>query len=316
MVSLDIENCKVALLAGGKSGERDISFASGEGARKALLEAGFQVEMFDPAKRTDLHALIDGDFDVAFMCLHGRYGEDGRVQGFLETIGIPYTGSGVWSSALAMDKPKAKIQYGHSGLKTPKGFVFTYGDEINYDEVIAELGEDCVVKPCNEGSALGVYMAHGAIELEDVINIAFQNADEIMVEQRIFGLEATATVIGGKKIQALPVIQIVPKSKFYDFDAKYLPGGSEHICPAPFDEDLTKEIQDMALEAHRSLGCWGMSRSDFMIDEQGVPWILETNTIPGMTQTSLMPDAAAADGISFPDLCTKLIEYAFECKER
>ena len=302
--------CRVALLAGGKSGEREISLASGEGARHALEEAGFDVTVLDPAEKEDLKRLIDGPFDVAFLCLHGKYGEDGTMQGLLEIIGLPYTGSGVWSSALAMDKAKAKVYYERDGIPTPPSIVLHAGEEFAAADVIRALGSHCVVKPGTEGSALGVYIVEGAEAVADAVKKALEIDDEVLIERYIKGKELTVAVIGGDHPQALPIIEIVPKSDFYDFESKYAPGGSQHLCPAPLAPDVAAMVQDLAVRAHESLSCRGMSRSDFILEEDGSCWTLETNTIPGMTGTSLLPDAARAAGMSFPELCTKLIQIA------
>lgn len=308
----DPRQCRVALLAGGKSGEREISLASGEGARSALEEAGFDVTVLDPADKEDLKRLIDGPFDVAFLCLHGKFGEDGTVQGMLEVIGLPYIGSNVWSSALAMDKPKAKLYYERDGIPTPPSVTLMKGDEIDATQIVEMLGEHCVVKPGTEGSALGVFIVSGAQEIADALEKAFEIDSDVLVERYIKGTELTVAVIGNDDLKALPIIEIVPKSDFYDFESKYAPGGSQHICPAPLPDDVTQTIQALAMRAHRSLSCRGVSRSDFILEDDGSCWILETNTIPGMTGTSLLPDAARAAGISFPQLCTKLIGYALE----
>lgn len=308
----DPRQCRVALLAGGKSGEREISLASGEGAREALEEAGFDVTVLDPADKEDLKCLIDGPFDVAFPCLHGKYGEDGTMQGFLEVIGLPYIGSNVWSSALAMDKAKAKLYYEKDGIPTPPSITLTAGSKADPHEIVETLGEHCVVKPGTEGSALGVFIVEGEQAVADAIDKAFEIDNEVLVERYIKGTELTVAVIGNDDLEALPIIQIVPKSDFYDFESKYAPGGSQHICPAPLPEDVTLRVQDMAIRAHQSLSCRGVSRSDFILEDDGSCWILETNTIPGMTGTSLLPDAARAAGISFPKLCTTLVQYALE----
>lgn len=304
--------CKVALLAGGKSGEREVSLASGEGAKEALEEAGFSVTVFDPAEKEDLKALIDGDFDVAFLCLHGKYGEDGTVQGMLEVLGLPYIGSDVWSSALAMNKVKAKVFYERAGIRTPRSITLRSTRERELDSIIEEIGKQCVVKPATEGSALGVFIVSGKEELEDAIAKAFSLDKEVLVESYIKGEEFTVAVIGNDNPEALPIIKIVPTSDFYDFESKYAPGGSQHLCPAPLSEEVTAEMQRMAVDAHQALGCKGVSRSDFIMDDEGLLWILETNTIPGMTGTSLLPDAGRAAGMSFPQLCTKLVQLALE----
>ncbi len=310
----DPRHCRVALLAGGKSGEREISLASGAGAREALGEAGFDVTVLDPAENDDLKRLIDEPFDVAFLCLHGKHGEDGTIQGFLEMIGLPYTGSGVWSSALAMDKAKAKPYYDRAGISTPPSVTLQAGEEVNAASIIDKIGTHCVVKPGTEGSALGVFIVNGAAEAEDAIEKAFELDGEVLIERYVRGTELTVAVIGDDDLEALPIIKIVPTSEFYDFNSKYAPGGSQHICPAPLDDETTAMVKDLAIRAHRALSCSGMSRSDFILDDEGTCWILETNTIPGMTGTSLLPDAARAAGISFPELCTRLIKFALHVR--
>ena len=310
MSVFDPHEYRVALLAGGTSGEREVSLASGEGAQAALKEAGFEVCMLDPANKEDLKRLIDEPFDVAFLCLHGKCGEDGTVQGFLEVVGIPYIGSGVWSSALAMDKVKAKLFYERANLPTPPSVTVTAGDMIDGDKIVAALGEHCVVKPATEGSALGVFIVEGAHDVEEAISKALEIDDEVVVERFIKGTELTVAVLGDDVLEALPVIEIVPSNEFYDYESKYAPGGSKHICPAPLSEEMTERVQHLAVRAHRALSCRGVSRSDLILEDDGSCWILETNTIPGMTGTSLLPDAARAAGISFPELCTRLIKMA------
>ncbi|BAK45955.1 D-alanine--D-alanine ligase [Eggerthella sp. YY7918] len=310
MSVFDPHEYRVALLAGGTSGEREVSLASGEGAQAALKEAGFEVCMLDPANKEDLKRLIDEPFDVAFLCLHGKCGEDGTVQGFLEVVGIPYIGSGVWSSALAMDKVKAKLFYERANLPTPPSVTVIAGDMIDGDNIVAALGERCVVKPATEGSALGVFIVEGPHDVEEAISKALEIDNEVVVERFIKGTELTVAVLGDDVLEALPVIEIVPSNDFYDYESKYAPGGSKHICPAPLSEKMTERVQDLAVCAHRALSCRGVSRSDLILEDDGSCWILETNTIPGMTGTSLLPDAARAAGISFPELCTRLIKMA------
>lgn len=306
------EDLRVALLAGGASDEREISLASGRGAGNALREAGFSVTEFDPAEKKDLQNLIAGNYDVAFLCMHGKMGEDGTLQGFLEMIGLPYIGSGVWSSALAMDKAKSKLFYENAGIQTPVSVTLYSPDDMSVEDILSTVGESCVVKPATEGSALGVYIVKGADEVKDAIEKAFELDSEVLVETFVKGTELTIAVLGNEQLEALPVIQIVPRNEFYDFESKYAPGGSQHLCPAPLNAEATEKVQAMAKAAHRVLGCSGISRSDFIMDENGEFWILETNTLPGMTETSLLPDAARAAGIEFPELCTRLIELALE----
>ena len=310
--SLNPQDCQVALLSGGTSGEREISLASGKGAGAALEEAGFPVTYLDPANKEDLKTLIDGSFDVAFLCLHGKKGEDGTLQGLLEVIDLPYTGPGVWSSATAMNKAKSKVFYQRADIPTAPFFSLAKGDSYDVSEIAQAMQGMCVVKPATEGSALGIYIVEGEEAIADALNKVFAIDDLALVEKYIEGTEITVAVLGNDAPRALPIIQIVPQGDFYDFDSKYAPGGSQHICPAPLPDDQTARIQEFAEKAHRVLECTGMSRSDFIIDKEGTPWILETNTIPGMTATSLLPDAARAAGMSFPELCTQLIAYALE----
>ena len=308
---LDPKKIRVALLAGGKSGERDISLASGEGAKEALLEAGFPVTVFDPANKEDLIELVRGDFDVAFLALHGKFGEDGTIQGFLETIGLPYIGPGIWSSATAIDKPKAKRCYQRAGIPTPRSLMLD-SEHIDIPKIIEEVGSHCVVKAATEGSALGVYLCEGEEEIAAAIEKVFTVDSCAFVESFIQGDEFTVAVLGNEDAYALPVIKIVPSHEFYDFESKYAVGGSQHICPAPLPEDETKRIMELAGAAHKTLECRGVSRSDVIRDAEGNFWVLETNTIPGMTATSLLPDAARAAGMSFAELCVKLVSYALE----
>ncbi|MDO4503177.1 MAG: D-alanine--D-alanine ligase [Coriobacteriia bacterium] len=306
--------CNVALLCGGRSGERQISLNSGEGAKGALLEAGFPVTVLDPAEPADLKRLVDGGFDVAFLCTHGRYGEDGTLQGFLELIDLPYTGSGVWGSALAINKAKAKIFYSNAGLHTPDSVTVYRGQDVDVPALVDVVGEHCVVKAASEGSTLGIFIAENQSEIGPAIQQAFEYDSEVVVERYVKGDEFTIAVMGNDDPEALPVVQIIPQNGFYDFEAKYAPGGSEHLCPAPISESLTHSLQEQAVAAHKALGCRGVSRTDFIVDDSGTCWVLETNTLPGMTKTSLLPDAGRAAGMSFPQICTKLIELALEGK--
>ncbi len=312
MSGIDPRSCRVALLAGGRSNEREISLASGDGAREALQAAGFSVVDIDPANPDDLKRLIEEHFDVAFLCLHGKYGEDGTVQGLLDIVGIPYTCSGVWSSALAMDKPKAKVFYEKAGVPTPPSVTVRKGETVDVSIIVEKLGEHVVVKPGNEGSAIGVFIVEGQASIEKAVSKALEIDDEVLIERYISGTELTVAVLGNEDVVALPIIEIIPKSAFYDFESKYAADGSQHICPARLPEDVARKVQNEAVKAHKALSCSGTSRSDFILEEDGSCWCLETNTIPGMTATSLLPDAARAAGMSFPDLCKKLIELALE----
>lgn len=313
MASFDPKTIRVALIAGGTSAERDISLASGQGAKAALLEAGFPVTELDPANREDLVELAKGGFDVAFLALHGKGGEDGTMQGFLKTVGIPYTGPGVWSSATAIDKMKTKEVYNRVGVPTPQSLTIE-SPETPAADIIAAVGSHCVVKAATQGSALGVYLCEGEADVADAIKEVFEVDTAAFAETFVSGDEFTVAVLGNSEPKALPVIKIVPEGEFYDFESKYATGGSQHICPAPLSEADTAEAMRIAELAHSALECRGMSRTDLLQDASGKFWALETNTIPGMTATSLLPDAARAAGISFPDLCVKLIESALEAE--
>lgn len=317
---------RVALLAGGTSAEREISLLSGNGAEKALVDAGFSVQRFDPANESDMAALKAAaaahDVDVAFLCLHGKGGEDGTIQATLEEIGLPYTGSGVEASRCAIDKNVAKCAYKRDHLPTSPWFYLEKTAVENArahnvfhmvcGKITELLGEHVVVKAVEQGSTQGLYIAHHADDLGECIDNALQFDDSVVVEKFIAGQEFTVAVAGNDNPVALPIIKIVPRSGFYDFEAKYAPGGSKHLCPAPISPELTERIMGLAVDAHRALGCRGMSRTDFIVDASDKPWILETNTIPGMTQTSLLPDAARVAGLSFSELCTLLVKWALE----
>ena len=312
-MSIEPSKYHVALLAGGTSGEREISLASGDGAQGALEEAGFKVTRLDPANRDDLEKLIEDNFDVAFLCLHGKGGEDGTIQGMLQLLGIPFTGSGVFASAAAMNKSNAKVMYKHAGIPIIPGVDLNENDEIDIDEIKGIVGIPCVVKPATEGSSLGLRIVQREEDLEEAIHYVLTVDKDIVIEKFVEGTETTVAVLGNEELEALPVIEIVPlAADVYDFESKYAPGGCKHVCPARLDEATSEKLQNLAKKAHLALGCRGVSRTDFIVDSQGNPWILETNTIPGMTATSLLPDTASVAGYSFPQLCTKLVEFALE----
>lgn len=303
---------KIALLVGGTSGEREISLVSGHEIQKALEAQAYHFELLDTAENSYISQLVSGRFDLAFIALHGRGGEDGCIQGVLESLGIPYTGSGVLASALAMDKARAKLFYRDAGLLTPKSVALVKGENYKLVDLLAEVALPCVVKPSSEGSALGVTIAHELSQLEEAVTAAFQHDNEILIERFIEGTEITVGVLGNDELTALPVIEIVPRAEFYDFEAKYSAGGSEHIIPARLSPEQNLSAQQSAIKAHKALGCRGFSRTDMIVDRQGACWVLETNTIPGMTPTSLFPDAARHMGMSFEELCVRLIDLALE----
>lgn len=293
---------KVAVLMGGLSAEREVSLSTGRGCAQALREAGYEVVEVDAGR--DLPArLADIKPDVCFNALHGRWGEDGAVQGILEWLAIPYTHSGILASALAMDKERAKGVFRAAGIPVAASLVATT-TEVQARHV---MSPPYVVKPVNEGSSVGVYIVSEAANGPPVL--APEMPETVMVEQYVPGRELTVAVMGDR---ALGVTEIVT-DKWYDYHAKYAPGGSLHVCPADLPEEIAAACRDHALKAHQALGCRGLTRSDFRWDEaKGLKglFILETNTQPGMTPTSLAPEQAALAGMSYRDLCVWLVEDA------
>jgi D-alanine-D-alanine ligase len=304
---------KVALLAGGKSGEREVSLKGAEGVQQALDRNRYEVRRYDPA--TDLAKLATEaeEIDVAFILLHGRFGEDGTVQGFLDLLGIPYQGAGVLGSALAMDKNIAKIMYRQVGLSVPDWEMVGPGfDEP--DGLVARLGLPLVIKPLRQGSSLGMSIVDSMAELKVGLGKAFEFDDRVMVEKFIAGREITGGVLGnGDDLTALPLVEIIPdrKFRFFDYEAKYQPGASREVCPADLDEATTHLAQNYALTAHRALQLEVYSRTDMIVAADGI-YVLETNTIPGMTPTSLLPQAAKAYGLDFPAFLDRLLELALQ----
>lgn len=302
---------RVAVLMGGRSAEREVSLHTGEQVVGALQSRGYDVAALDTADLGFIEALRTGGFDVAFICLHGRFGEDGTMQGLLEILGLPYVGSGVLASALAMDKVASKHIFTAAELPTPPA-VALKAMPIDTASIIAELGSKLVVKPVSEGSSVGMSIVHGPAELVPALELAFRHDDAVLVEAFVAGAEVTVGVLGNEMVEALPTLEVVPEHEFYDYESKYIPGMSRHIIPARVSEAVRAECQRIAIAAHVALGCRGMSRADTIVTTEDEVYLLEVNTIPGMTATSLLPDAARAAGIEFPDLCTRLVELALE----
>jgi D-alanine-D-alanine ligase len=304
------DDIRVAVLLGGRSAEREVSLNSGAQVAKALEKAGFEVVKIDAGDDDFVMQLANLQPDVVFICLHGRFGEDGTVQGLCELLELPYIGSGVLASALAIDKVKSKHFFAHAGLATPEYAVLHRGEAYDIRDLVEQLGDKSVVKPANEGSSVGMTIVHDPAELPDAIEKAFHHDRTVLVERFVAGVEVTIAVLGNDDAEALPTLEIQPENEFYDYDSKYVPGMSRHIIPARVSEAARQECQRLAVAAHKVLGCRGISRSDTIVEPNGAVWLLETNTIPGMTATSLVPDAARAAGIEFPELCTKLVEFA------
>jgi len=295
---------KVAVLFGGRSAEREVSLKSGGMVLRALQGRGVDAHAFDPRER-DLAALIAGRFDRVFIALHGRYGEDGTIQGALELLGIPYTGSGVLASALAMDKWRTKLVWQSAGIPTPRYELL--GAHSDLAAVVARLGLPLMVKPANEGSSIGMSKVRAAGAMEEAYALAANYDSVVLAEQFIEGIELTAGVLGG---EALPLIKLETPRDFYDYAAKYLADDTRYIIPCGLAPEAEAAVQRQVLAAFAALGCRGWGRVDLMLDAAGRPWFIEVNTSPGMTDHSLVPMAARHIGLSFEDLVLRILELA------
>lgn len=337
----------IAVLLGGISPERNVSLAGGKSAVEALKSKGHNVKAIDPALGAEglidienfevpagsvsneelssydtkkiiecINSELFDDVDLAFLVLHGANGEDGKIQSLLELRGVPYTGSNVKASALAIDKHASKIMFYASGIPTPQWEVIRksdIGDYEYYEEIRDTLGTQFVIKPHNQGSTIGISIVLDG-NLDDLHNGILEAAkysDVILVERFIEGRELTVGIVGDK---ALPIVEIVPESGFYDYKHKYTKGHTEYLCPADIDENLTEFIQNLAQTAFLALGCRGFGRADFRMNDEGQAFLMELNTIPGFTSTSLVPMAAQELGIDFPDLCEEIINITLPKK--
>ncbi|MFM2344921.1 MAG: D-alanine-D-alanine ligase affects cell division [Pseudomonadota bacterium] len=301
---------KVAVLMGGKSAERDISIMSGTGVLEALKNKGVNAHSFDP-KTQNLQELKEMGFTSAFIALHGRFGEDGTMQGILEHLAIPYTGSGVMASSIAMNKEITKRIWQSYGLSTPKFFMLN--DDSNLEDVVKTLGLPLIVKPAREGSSIGLSKVYKFEDLAPAYAKAKELDSLVMAEQFIQGREITCAVIEQNGVpQALPLIEIKAPDGEYDYNNKYFTDDVKYICPAELNEELTKQIQDLVLNSFTTLGCRGWARADVMLDDanDGTPYLLEINTSPGMTSHSLVPMAAKAIGVSYEELVLKVLNQA------
>lgn len=303
---------KIAVLYGGVSNEREVSISSSKGIIQALKNKGHEVISIDfhPNKIAEITAL---DVDLVFIGLHGKHGEDGAVQGLLDMLEIPYVGSGVLASSLAMDKYKAKQMFATENIPVAKDKQYRITKKTNVQKVAKEINESFsfpfIIKPNREGSTVGLSVVKNANETEEAIRTANASDEFILIEQFIDGMELTVPVLGKmNEERALPIIEIVPKNELYDYESKYTAGGSEHIVPARISETLTEQIKQYAVKAHQVLGCETYSRVDFLLTEEGIPYILEVNTLPGMTPTSLYPDSAKVEQISYDDMIETFVQ--------
>ena len=299
----------IAVLKGGPSAERDVSLATGAGVAKALRSLGAIVTEVDVR---DANFELPADVDLAFIALHGTFGEDGQVQKILEDRGVAYTGENAEGSRIAFDKILSKEKFEAQKVTTPDWEILTAGQRPS-------LGLPFVIKPPRQGSTVGVQIVKKLDEIDEALAKAAEYDEELLVEKFVPGRELTIGILGDL---ALPILEIIPKGGFYDFKNKYpflnpsAGGSAEHICPAPIPDELARRIRDLALRAHRSIGLKVYSRVDVMLPEQGEPSVLELNTIPGMTEVSLLPDAARATGIEYPELCARIIELSLAARPK
>jgi D-alanine-D-alanine ligase len=310
---MKMEKMTVALISGGISSEREVSLNSGNQVFDALDKEKYDIIRYDP--KTDLERLVAdaARIDAALIILHGPYGEDGTVQGLLDLLNIPYQGSGVIGSAVAMNKLAAKQLYEQCGIPSPPYVAVNRKDNVPPEDLIERLGLPLVVKPACAGSSVGITIVREENAMAAALKLAFEHDPNVIVEAFIDGIELTGGVIGNDELEALPLIEIVPDQNhdFFDYEAKYTAGVTEEICPARIDDAMTAKAQSYAKMAHQALFCMGYSRTDMIMKGKDI-YVIETNTIPGMTATSLLPQAAAKAGIPFSQLLDKLIELGIE----
>lgn len=303
---------RIAVLSGGRSAERDVSLRSGAQVAKALQSRGHEVTPVDLDLST-WDTLRDGNFECVFNALHGRLGEDGTVQGMLELLSLPYTGSGVLASALCMDKARAgKVMIG-AGLHVPEFEELEIKQGVGaelVERIAAHYGLPVVIKPVREGSTIGLTIAKDVDMIASGLGLAARYDRRVLVQRFATGTEVTIGVLATPEVEVLPTLEIVSDNPVYDYDAKYTAGKSHHIIPARIPEAARKAAQDAAARAFTELGCSGMARVDIIVDAAGMPWLLEVNTVPGLTELSLLPDAARAAGIAFEELCQRLVDHA------
>jgi len=308
---------KVGVLMGGRSAEREVSLRTGEAIYNALKTKGY------PAVKIDVgfdvvEKIKEEKIELAFLALHGKYGEDGTIQGMLEMLDIPYTGSGLLASALSIDKIATKKILLLEGLPAPRYMLVERGEaevvglEVKAGQIEREMGLPVVVKAPTQGSTIGISFVHKKEDLVPALELAYRYDPVALVEQFIEGVEVTASVLGNDNPVALPLIEIVSATGVYDYESKYTPGLSNHIIPPRIPGEQQKAAKELAVRTFKALGCRGLARIDFIIDRRGNPYVLEVNTIPGMTNTSLFPDAARAAGIEFPELVDKIVKLVQE----
>jgi len=327
---------KIAILCGGVSSEHDISILSGRNIYKVIDINKYKPTLIEITKsgqwlvqgkndRTNKISVIDttsakmksdlSKFDVVFVALHGRFGEDGKIQSLLELVGVPYTGSGVMASALSMNKKWALDLVSSIGIDTPHTFITEKSDNKSYKAILEKVGLPCVVKPNNSGSSVAISIVRKPNELIPAINLALEEDKFVLIQEYISGREFTCSIIGSSsrgKIKALPLVEIITNNEFFDFDAKYTSKATKEIVPAGVSDDITDKIQKSAINVHKLISCDGLTRSDFIMDTRGDIYFLEINTVPGMTEMSLSPKSARASGMSMAELVDEIITLTIQ----
>lgn len=308
---------KIGVLLGGSSAEREVSLRTGEAIYNALIQRGYKTVKIDTSQDM-LESIKKEKIDLAFLALHGPLGEDGCIQGMLEVLGIPYTGSGVLASAMCMDKVTTKMMLRYNGLPTPNFIVLPRKEYLRLgssgasEKALQDIKLPLVIKAPTQGSTIGIKFVRQESELEEGFILAYQYGNNALVEEMIDGVEITASVLGNDDPVPLSLIEIVSTTGVYDYESKYTVGLSHHIMPPRIPDGVQEKIKELAVKAYQIMGCRGLARVDFMVESGGDVYILEINTLPGMTETSLFPDAARDAGIDFPDLVLKIMGLALE----
>lgn len=314
VANLKLKFGKIGVLMGGPSTEREISLKSGKAVYDSLKELGLDVIVID-IKTDDVKQnsflMKSKKIDCAFIALHGRFGEDGQIQTILDRLKIPYTGSGSKASMLAMDKIASRKIFEEHGLNVPRYMILEKSSFNSNQVVYSQLHLPWVIKPATHGSSIGLTIIDKREDLDRALELAFGFDERVLIEEYIEGRELTVGIL---EERALSIIEICPKKRFFDFQAKYEHGMTQYIVPAQLDREITHQVQEMALLAHKLLGCLGFSRVDMMLNRRNIPFVLEINTIPGLTSTSLLPKAARVEGIDFAQLCLRLLKLAYEKK--
>lgn len=301
---------KIAVVMGGPSSEAEVSRKTGTAVLNALKSKGYNADGLEFEPKNFAEQIKKSGCDVVFNAMHGKFGEDGVMQGALDLLGIPYTGSGVLAAAITMDKAASKRIFRAEGISTPYSKTYVRKDMecVLVEELVAEFSLPLVIKAASQGSSIGVFIVEKCEDIEPALKTAFAYSQEVLVEEFINGRELTVAVWGNEKQEAFPIIEITTSSGRYDYESKYTKGASTHIIPAVIPAELTAQIKQLAIKTFMVCGCKGVARVDVMLSKENVPYVLEVNSVPGMTELSLVPDAGRAMGVEFPELCERLLQ--------